>query len=78
MAMDEIAKTHPIVLDGLLVALAGPTRCYLLANDLTEVELEIVGAMCLCSREVRSGRLDGPFTTEVALRWARIYASLAG
>jgi hypothetical protein len=70
--------THPIVCDGRLVALAGPTRCYFLANDLTDEQLRLATAMCLCSREIRAGRLGGPFTDELAERWARVYLALGG
>jgi hypothetical protein len=66
-------ETHPIVYRGRLVALAGPRRCYFLVDDLEPAELRFVGAMCLCSREVREGRLAGPFTSELAERWARIF-----
>lgn len=70
--------THPIVCDGRLVALAAPARCYFLAADLTAEQFRVASAMCLCSREVRAGRLEGPFTTELAERWARIYLALDG
>jgi hypothetical protein len=71
-------ETHPIVLDGRLVALAARQRCYLLTSDLTAEELATTLAMCLCSREVRAGRLDGPFTTELAERWLELFQSLVG
>jgi hypothetical protein len=70
--------THPIVIDGRFVALAGPARCHLLVDDLSDDELQRVAAMCMCSREVRAGRLDGPFTSELAEQWARIYLALGG
>jgi hypothetical protein len=64
-------ETHAIVYDGRLVALAGPRRCHLLSDDLEPAEMRIVTAMCLCSREVREGRVPGPFTSELAERWRR-------
>jgi hypothetical protein len=69
-------ETHPIVCDGRLVALAAPDRCYFLTDQLTEAQFQFAAAMCLCSREVRAGRLDGPFTVELAERWARIFLAL--
>jgi hypothetical protein len=68
-------ETHPIVYRGRLVALAGPRRCYFLVDDLEPAEMRFVAAMCLCSREVREGRLPGPFTSELAERWARIFVT---
>jgi hypothetical protein len=70
--------THPIICDGRLVALAGPTHCYFLTEELTAEQFSVASAMCLCSREVRAGRLEGPFTTELAERWAEIYLALDG
>jgi hypothetical protein len=70
---DSDGETHAIVYGGRLVALAGPRRCYFLTDDLEAAELRFVAAMCLCSREVRDGRLAGPFTSELAERWARIF-----
>jgi hypothetical protein len=72
--MDE--ETHPIVCDGRLVAWAAPSRCYLLTDELTDEQFQLVAAMCLCSREVRAGRLEGPFTTDLAEQWARIFLAL--
>ena len=68
---------HPIVCDGRLAALAGRERCYFLTDDLTDRQFQLVAAMCLCSREVRAGRLEGPFTTELAERWARVFLELS-
>jgi hypothetical protein len=76
--MQNDLEMHPIVLDGRLVALAAAERCYVLTDVLTDPELEFVVAMCLCSREVREGRLAGPFTGELAERWARVYVALGG
>jgi hypothetical protein len=72
------AETYPIVMDGRLVALAAPTRWYLLTDDLNDAELRLVAAMCLCSREVRRGHLAGPFTAELAESWARTFLALGG
>jgi hypothetical protein len=69
-------ETHPIVCDGRLVALAAPSRCYLLTDELTDEQFQLVTAMCLCSREVRTGRLTGPFTPELAEQWARVFLAL--
>ena len=68
--------THAIVCDGRLVALAAPKRCYFLADQLTAEQFRLAAAMCLCSREVRAGRLEGPFTPELAETWARIFLAL--
>ena len=75
MGRDE--DTDPIVCGGRLVALAAPSRCYFL-TDLSEDEFRLVSAMCLCSHEVRAGRLEGPFTTELAEHWAQVYLALGG
>ena len=80
-ALSDVAsddETDPMVRDGRLVALAAPARCYFLTSDLTDEQFEIASAMCLCSREIRAGRLDGPFTTELAERWARVYLERGG
>jgi hypothetical protein len=69
-------ELHPIVCDGQLAALAGRERCYFLTDDLTDDQLRLAAAMCLCSREVRAGRIEGPFTTEFAERWAHVFLSL--
>ncbi len=69
---------HPIVCDGQLAALAGREHCYFLTEDLTDEQFRLVAAMCLCSREVRAGHLEGPFTIELAARWARVFLGLVG
>ena len=66
----------PDRLDGRLAALAGGERCYFLTDDLTHEQFEAVAGTCLCSREVRAGRLEGPFTTDLAQRWARVFLTL--
>ena len=67
---------HPIICDGQLAAVAGPERCYFLTDDLTDEQLRFAAAMCLYSREVRSGRVEGPFTSEFAERWARVFLGI--
>jgi hypothetical protein len=57
---------------GRIVAVAGRTRCYFAADDLDEATLSFVAAMCLCKREVDEGRLEGPFNSDLAARWARL------
>ena len=76
--MTNDAETYPIIVDGRLVALAAATRWYLLSHDLSDNQLRLAAAMCLCSREVRQGRLAGPFTPELAERWARTFLALGG
>jgi hypothetical protein len=71
-------ELHPIIFDGQLAALAGRHRCYFLTDDLTDERYRRVAAMCLCSREVRAGRLEGPFTAELAERWADAFLRLGG
>jgi hypothetical protein len=70
-----VGEQDPVVLEGRLVAIAGRDRCWLLAEDLEADELRRVAAMCLCSREIRAGRLAGPYTPELAGRWAGILLS---
>lgn len=57
--------------DGRIVAVAGRTRCYFL-DDLDAATLNFVAVMCLCKREVDEGRIEGPFNTELAAKWARL------
>jgi hypothetical protein len=54
------------------VAVAGRTRCYFAVDDLDAAALNFVAVMCLCKREVDEGRLEGPFTSELAAKWARL------
>jgi hypothetical protein len=56
---------------GRIVAIAGRTRCYFV-DDLDDATLNFVAVMCLCKHEVDEGRLEGPFTSELAARWARL------
>lgn len=58
--------------DGRIVAIAGRTRCYLVVDDLDAATLNFVAVMCLCKREVDERRIDGPFNTELAAKWARL------
>lgn len=57
---------------GRIVALAGRTRCYFAVDDLDEPTLNFVAVMCLCKREVDEGRIEGPFNSELAAKWARL------
>ena len=61
-----------VYLNGELVAVAGRTRCHFVSYDLDPATLRFIAAMCLCKREVDEGRLAGPFTSELAERWARL------
>ena len=57
---------------GRVVAVAGRTRCYFAVDDLDAATENFVAVMCLCRREVDEGRIDGPFNSELAARWARL------
>jgi hypothetical protein len=57
---------------GRIVAVAGRTRCYFAVDDLDLATLNFVAVMCLCKREVDEGRLEGPFNSELAGKWARL------
>lgn len=57
---------------GRIVAVAGRTRCYVAVDDLDATTLNFVAVMCLCKRDVDEGRLEGPFNSELAARWARL------
>jgi hypothetical protein len=57
---------------GRIVAVAGRTRCYFAVDDLDAATLNFVAVMCLCKREVDEGRLEGPFNSELAAKWARL------
>jgi hypothetical protein len=58
--------------DGRIVAIAGRTRCYFAVDDLDAPTLNFVAVMCLCKREVDEGRIEGPFNSELAAKWARL------
>lgn len=66
------ADTPFIEYGGRIVAVAGRTRCYLAVNDLDAATLNFVAVMCLCKREVDEGRLQGPFNSALAAKWARL------
>ena len=69
--MSTAATTlQPVLLDGRVVAVAGPDGCAVVA-DLGVSEHRVAAAMCLYYREVLEGRAPGPFTSERAERWAR-------
>jgi hypothetical protein len=76
--MDGDDDLDPIICDGQLAALAGRERCYFLTDALTDEQFRLAAAMCLCSREVRAGRLEGPFRPELAQRWAEVFLNLDG
>jgi hypothetical protein len=57
---------------GRIVAVAGRTRCYFAVGDLDPATLNFVSVMCLCKREVDLGRIEGPFNSELAAKWARL------
>jgi len=58
--------------DGRIVAIASRTRCYFAVDDLDAATENFVAVMCLCKREVDDGRIDGPFNSELAAKWARL------
>jgi hypothetical protein len=66
------ADTPFVEYGGRIVAVAGRTRCYFVVDDLDAATLNFVAVMCLCKREVDQGRVDGPFTSELAAKWARL------
>ena len=57
---------------GRIVAIAGRRRCYFAVDDLDAATENFVAVMCLCKREVDEGRIDGPFNSELAAKWARL------
>ena len=73
MALSENLRGTPFVaFRGEIVAVAGATRVYFARDDLDPASQWFVAVMCLCKREVDAGRLEGPFTSELAERWARL------
>jgi hypothetical protein len=65
-----------ITYKGELVALASARRAHIVAPWLAakppgDPHLRFVAHMCLCYGEVAAGRLDEPFSSELAERWAR-------
>lgn len=69
---DPLRGTPFVTFRGEIVAVAGATRCYFVDDDLDPASRWFVAVMCLCKREVDEGRLAGPFTSELAGRWARL------
>jgi hypothetical protein len=65
------SEVFAIVYEGRLVPLVGPTRCYVFMDGLKGDGLRLALAMCLYSRELRAGRVPGPFSNKRAERWAR-------
>ena len=57
---------------GEIVAVVGKRRFWLLEHLLDPPTAWFVSVMCLCKREVDEGRIEGPFTSELAARWARL------
>ena len=73
MGLSEKLRGTPFVaFRGEIVAVAGATRVYFATDDLDPASQWFVSVMCLCKREVDEGRLEGPFTSELAERWARL------
>ncbi len=67
---------HPVIHDGRVVAVAGRERCYI-TDGLESGTWRLVAAMCLFHREVEQGRAPGPFTSERAEHWARLFLDAA-
>ena len=71
---------HLICRDGAIVAVTGATRFYL-APDVEsrppeDVERRIVVLMCEYARRVSAGTVPGPYSDELAERWARFVLHL--
>jgi hypothetical protein len=64
-------RSELIIYRGRIVAIAGPRRVQFV-DGLDPIDLRFVAAMALCKREVDEGRIAGPFTSELAARWARL------
>jgi hypothetical protein len=69
MSASELSL-KPMLLDGRLVAVAGPDGCAIV-DGLAPAEHQLVAAMCLYYREVLERRVPGPFTSRRAELWAR-------
>ncbi len=67
---------HPIVYNSRVVAVAGRERCDI-TEGLDSGTWRLVAAMCLFHREVDMGHAPGPFTSERAERWARMFLDAA-
>lgn len=61
-----------VVYEGRIVGVVAPTRVYLAVEHLDAAAARFVAVMCLCNREIVEGRMSGPFTSELAARWARL------
>ena len=64
-------RSELIIYRGRIVAVAGPRRVQFI-DGLDPVDLRFVAVMALCKREIDEGRIAGPFTSELAARWARL------
>jgi hypothetical protein len=67
-----VSDVIPIVFQGRLAALAGPTRCHVLCSDLADRELRIVLLMCLFSRSAVDWGHDLSTISRYAEAWARL------
>jgi hypothetical protein len=72
----EFPRLVPIEYHGQLVALVSTRRIHviapwLLASPAGDPDLRFVAYMCICCAEVLNGRLAGPYTEELGVRWAR-------
>jgi hypothetical protein len=68
---------HPVTYDGELVAIAGANRFWLIGGWLEgrrpdDPLMRFVTYMCLWNGEIEAGRVEGPFTSELAETWARL------
>jgi hypothetical protein len=63
----------PVVYEGQLVALAGPTRCHVIAGDLSAEQLQVVLLMC---HFVASAPVSGGATADLSAD-AETYAKRA-
>jgi hypothetical protein len=67
-----VSEVAPIVFEGRLAALAGPTRCHVLCRDLADHELRIVLLMCLFTRFAIDRGHDLSTISRHAEAWARL------
>jgi hypothetical protein len=73
----ELPVLVPVEYRGELVALVSRERVHIVspwlrARPVGDPDLRFVGYMCVCCAEVLLGHLPGPFTSELAERWARL------
>jgi hypothetical protein len=66
------AESPFVYYGGDIVAVVGKRRFWLIDDKLDAATAWFVSVMCLCKREVDEGRIEGPFTSELAERWARL------